>query len=53
MMLLPRGTKSLVVSLHGIGFENHQVIGANVLTGCFIAALATVTFLIDDKTWHL
>jgi hypothetical protein len=43
----------LVIGFHCIGIENHQVVGANVHAGGFIAALATVTFFLNNKTWHL
>jgi hypothetical protein len=43
----------LVVSLHGVGFKDHEVVGANVHASGFIATLATVTFFLNDKTWHL
>jgi hypothetical protein len=42
----------LVVSLHGVGVEDHQVVGANVHASGLIATLATVTFFLNDKTWH-
>jgi len=43
----------LVVGLHFVGFQNHQVVGTNVHTCGFVPALAAITFFIYYKTWHL
>jgi hypothetical protein len=43
----------LVVSLHRVCVEDHQVVGANVHASGLVATLASVTFFLNYKTWHL
>jgi hypothetical protein len=49
----PALIRLLVVSLHGVSVEDHQVVGANVHASGLVAALAAVTFFLNYKTWHL
>jgi hypothetical protein len=49
----PALIRFLVVSFHGVGIQNHQVVGANVHASCLVATFAAVTFFLNYKTWHL
>jgi hypothetical protein len=49
----PALIRLLIVSLHGVWVQDHQVVGANVHASGLVAALAAVTFFLNYKTWHL
>ncbi|VTR68842.1 hypothetical protein DESC_720220 [Desulfosarcina cetonica] len=50
---LPALIRFLVVGLHGVGIQNHQIVGTNVHASGLVATLAAVTFFLNYKTWHL
>jgi hypothetical protein len=48
----PACIRLLIVSLHLLLVQDHQVIGADVHAGSFVATLAAVTFRRIYVTWH-
>ena len=49
----PTLVRLLVVRLHLVWIQNHQIVGANVHTCSFVPAFATIAFFSDYETRHI
>ena len=42
----------LIIRLHFVRLQNHQIVWTNVHTCCFVSTFAPIAFIRNDKGWH-